>query len=311
MIAQERERSGIAFIAIDWGTTSARAYAVDASGAVTATRHAPLGVQQIQGADFAQALDQLLGDWATLEIPRFAAGMIGSRQGWIEAPYVDCPATLDVLAQHVVWTPERELAIVPGLLYRDESGVPDVMRGEETQIAGMLDDAGDDFIAVLPGTHSKWVHVQRGRVAAFQTFMTGEAFAVLMEHSILGRLAARVANDAAGSEAFAAGVAYGSAQAGLLHATFGARTLALTGALAAHDVPGWLSGCLIGNEIAAARGWLAQRAATIDVVRVIGSSALVGRYATALPAVGVRAVPGPDDAVVRGLIRIGRHAGLL
>jgi 2-dehydro-3-deoxygalactonokinase len=294
----------------DWGTTSARAYAVDSSGHVSATRHGPLGVQQVRGADFAQALDRLLGDWAPLRVPRFAAGMIGSRQGWVEAPYLDCPAHLDGLGTHVVWTPGRELAIVPGLIYRDEQGVPDVMRGEETQLAGTL-ASEESFIAVLPGTHSKWVRVERRRVTAFQTFMTGEAFAVLMEHSILGRLAAPDATDAAPGSAFSAGVAHGSTQPGLLHATFGARTLALTGELAAHGVSDWLSGCLIGSEIASARRWLADRDVPVDTVRVIGNNALVERYTIALAGGGIRAVAGPEDAVVRGLIHIGRHAGIL
>ena len=311
MTAEGREPSAIAFIAVDWGTTSARAYAVDSSGRVGATRHAPLGVQQVRGADFAQAFRRLLGDWTTLHVPRFAAGMIGSRQGWVEAPYVTCPARLDALGKQVAWTPGRELAIVPGLLYRDEQGIPDVMRGEETQLAGALEEAGQDFVAVMPGTHSKWVCVEGGCVTAFQTFMTGEAFAVLMENSILGRLATPASSEAGSGTAFAAGVAHGATQAGLLHATFGARSLALTGELASHDVAEWLSGCLIGNEIAAARRWLVNRNASIHDVRVIGSNVLVARYATALSAAGMRALAGSEDAVVRGLIHIGRHAGLL
>jgi len=313
LIAEGREPSTVAFIAVDWGTTSARAYAVDAGGRTTAMRQAPLGVQQLKGADFAHALDRLLGDWAALPVPRFAAGMIGSRQGWVEAPYVDCPARLDTLARHVTWTPGRELAIVPGLIYRDEQGVPDVMRGEETQLAGMLGDAkgGDSFVAVMPGTHSKWVCVEGGFVTEFQTYMTGEAFAVMLEHSILGRLAARDAGDVRPGPAFSAGVAHGGTALSLLHSMFGARTLALTGDLAASDVADWLSGCLIGNEIAAARRWISQRGAAAGEVRVIGGNALVARYTSALSSQGVRAHPGPEDAVVRGLIHLGRQAGLL
>ena len=311
MTAEGGDPSAIAFLAIDWGTTSARAYAVESSGRVSATRQAPLGVQHVRNAEFPQALDRLLGDWATLHVPRFAAGMIGSRQGWVEAPYVECPARLDALATQVAWTPGRELAIVPGLIYRDEHGIPDVMRGEETQLAGVLGEAGDSFIAVMPGTHSKWVRVQHGRVTGFQTFMTGEAFAVLIEHSILGRLAAKDAAAAAPGPAFAAGVAHGSSQGGLLHATFGARALALTGELAPAEVSDWLSGCLIGNEIASARRWLTNDERTVSEVRVIGDRALVARYDAALAAAGMRAMEGPENAVVRGLIKLGRHAGLL
>ena len=311
MTAERGEPSDIALIALDWGTTSARAYAVDRAGHVAASRSAPLGIQQLRQADFAEALARLLGDWATLRVPRFAAGMIGSRQGWVEAPYVECPATLDSLGERFAFTPDRELAIVPGVLYVDEHGVPDVMRGEETQLAGVLDAGDDTFVAVLPGTHSKWARVERGRITGFQTYMTGEAFAVLIAHSILGRLAAPVGAESPPGPAFGRGVSHGLAQASLLHAIFGARTLALTGLLEAADVPDWLSGCLIGSEIAAARQWLGQRGADIDAVRIIGSDALVRRYTMALAAAGVRADPGPADAVVGGLIRIARRSGHL
>ena len=309
MTAERRAPSDIAFLALDWGTTSARAYAVDPAGHVSATRSAPLGVQQLRKADFGTALAQLLGDWSVLNVPRFAAGMIGSRQGWVEAPYAACPAALETLGEHLAWTPGRELAIVPGLLYRDEQRVPDVMRGEETQLAGALGDTDETFVAVLPGTHSKWAHVERGRVVAFQTHMTGEAFAVLMNNSILGRLAERSSTQVDPGHAFEAGVTRGSSQSGLLHAIFGARTLALTDDLAAGDIPEWLSGCLIGNEIASARGWLSQRLAEKHAVRIIGSDSLVRRYARALEIAGVSSVAGPEDAVVRGLMRIARRAG--
>src|SRR5687768_17959694 len=138
LTAEGREPSAIAFIAVDWGTTSARAYAVDSSGSVSATRHAPLGVQQLRGADFAQAFARLLGDWATLHVPRFAAGMIGSRQGWEEAPYVACPAAFDSLAERLAWTPGRELAIVPGLIAREIGRASCRERVESAGVAGVL-----------------------------------------------------------------------------------------------------------------------------------------------------------------------------
>lgn len=312
MIVEGRDAAAdIAFIAVDWGTTSARAYAVDASGRVQATRSAPFGVQQLQDAGFAHALERLLDHWNALRVPRFAAGMIGSRQGWIEAPYADCPADLEKLGDKLAWTPGRELAIVPGLLYRDEQGVPDVMRGEETQLAGVLgdDDAERTFIAVLPGTHSKWAYVERGRVLAFRTYMTGEVFGVLVKHSILGRLATEPGVEAATHAAFDSGVARGLSDAGTLHTMFGARTLALTGDLPSASVSDWLSGCLIGSEIASARRWLAQRGGPHGAVRIIGSDALVPRYASALALAGMTATPAAGEAVVRGLIRIARKGG--
>ncbi len=177
-----------ALIGVDWGTTSARAYRIDAGGAVLETRAAPLGIQQVRG-DFAGALDALLGDWRHESIPRLACGMIGSRQGWIEAPYVECPAAAASLARGIVETPDRALTIVPGLVDRDDEGVPDVMRGEETQIVGAVAGDASPTLAVLPGTHSKWAIARDGAIASFATYMTGEVYAVLREHSILGRMA--------------------------------------------------------------------------------------------------------------------------
>lgn len=301
----------VRLIAIDWGTTSARAYAVDAAGRIGGTRSAPLGVQQLAGADFPRALAELLGEWQTLDVPRFAAGMIGSRQGWIEAPYVACPAALDALAGNLAWTPARELAIVPGLISRDRAGVPDVMRGEETQLAGGLTDADETVLAVLPGTHSKWAQVERGRVVAFQTHMTGELYAVLLANSILGRLATQTSAAPAPGPAFARGVARGLAGGGLGHAIFGARTLALTGELDSDAVPDWLSGVLIGHEIGAARQWARDHGVDPKRVRVIGGEALVMRYQVALAQAHIAADAGPADAAVRGLIRIAQRAGYL
>ena len=308
--AVDGQLSAVKLIAIDWGTTSARAYAVEAEGRIAGTRSAPLGVQQLSDADFPRALSELLGEWRALEVPRFAAGMIGSRQGWVEAPYVRCPAAFDALASHLAWSPGRELAIVPGLMSRDRDRVPDVMRGEETQLAGAVCDADDALLAVLPGTHSKWAQVVDGRVVAFQTHMTGELYAILLANSILGRLAAQ-ADAAVPAPSFAQGVARGLGGDGLGHAIFGARTLALTGELDAGDVPDWLSGVLIGHEIDSARRWARDHAIDAARVRVIGSDALVTRYTSALAQAGIAAEAGPSDACVRGLVRIAKRAGYL
>ncbi|HVF64053.1 MAG TPA: 2-dehydro-3-deoxygalactonokinase [Casimicrobiaceae bacterium] len=299
-------------ICIDWGTTFARAYKVDGDGGVVDARSAPLGIAQITVGDFSGALATLLGDWRTLAVPRIAAGMIGSRQGWVEAPYVHCPTTLDALASSLAWTPRRELAIVPGLLCRDESQVPDVMRGEEAQIAGAIDESASSVVAVLPGTHSKWAIVEHGRVIRFQTHMTGELYAVLMAHSILGRLAVQRANvDEAPGDAFDRGVARGLGAHGLGHVAFGARTLALTGELEAEKISDWLSGALIGHEIAAARQWAMNQRQQHDRIVVIGGDALTVRYARALSHAGFIAEKGPTDASVRGLVRIAHRAHLI
>jgi 2-dehydro-3-deoxygalactonokinase len=303
--------AGASLIAIDWGTTHARAYLVESTGAIGGEHSAPVGVGAVAEGDFAGALARLLGDWRGIAVPRVASGMIGSRQGWIEAPYVACPAGVADVAAEVVWTPGRELAVIPGVDVRDEAGVPDVIRGEETQVFGAVADDEPAVLAVLPGTHSKWVHVVGGRIVAFETHMTGELYAVLLEHSLLGRLADRSRPAGAPGSAFSRGVARGLGGGGLGHLLFGARTLALKGELEAGEVPDWLSGLLIGREIRSARTWANRRGQDAARVRVIGGHALVERYAAALAQAGIDAGPGPSDAAVRGIARVARLAGLL
>src|SRR5256886_10975550 len=141
--------SASTLIAIDWGTPSARAYRLDARGDVSEEGAAVLGISQIVGGRYDEALATLLGDWRSDPAPRLACGMIGSRHGWIEAPYVACPASLDTLVAGLALVREATLSIVPGLITRDRFGTPDVMRGEETQLVGAV-AANETVLAVLP-----------------------------------------------------------------------------------------------------------------------------------------------------------------
>ena len=298
-----------ALIALDWGTTSARAYRVARDGAVLEQRAAPLGIQQVRDGAFAAALSALLADWDALDVPRIACGMIGSRQGWAEAPYTECPATLLALARALVRTPGGEVAIIGGLTCRDDAGVPDVMRGEETQIAGLADDALAGALVVQPGTHSKWTLVADGAVTAFATYMTGELYAVLREHSILGRLMASGGFEPA---AFARGVDAGlrATPGALSHQLFAVRTLALFGELGPVATADYLSGLLIGSEIGHARAWAAARSGS-GAVWLVGEPALCDRYAAALAQAGMSARAGPADASARGVWRLAKLAGLV
>jgi 2-dehydro-3-deoxygalactonokinase len=309
-----------ALISIDWGTTSARAYRHDASGRVMGEKGAPLGIQQVRDGGFAFALASLLGDWAGETVPRVACGMIGSRQGWIEAPYRDCPAALDALAAALAHAPDGALAIVPGVTCVDAAGVPDVMRGEETQILGAISGgngrAAGCALVVLPGTHCKWALVTAGSIEAFATFLTGELYAVLKEHSILGRMMEpgnepAVVDPAAYERGVRRGLAATGPGASLLHDLFGTRTLALFGALAPAAARDYLSGLVIGSEIREGRAWAAQRGADAGQVLLVGAPALTGRYATAFGVAGVAAIIGPADAAPRGLWQIAQHAGLV
>ncbi len=307
-----------ALIALDWGTTSARAYRLAADGTIVGERSAPLGIQQVEGGAFAAALDALLGDWAGDPAPRIACGMIGSRQGWVEAPYCAAPATLAALATALARTPGGELSIVAGVSGVDAAGVPDAMRGEETQILGAVGGgagtAGASELIVLPGTHSKWAAVGAGRIESFATFLTGELFAILKAHSILGRMMTTDAGDPA-SAAFERGVHRGLAAlpagAGLLHDLFGVRSLALFHELLPAATADYLSGLLVGHEIREGRGWARAQGIAADSVVLVGGAALVERYRRAFALAGVAAEAGPDDAAARGLWRIAQQAGLI
>ena len=299
-----------ALVAIDWGTSAARAYRIDADGTVLERRGVPVGVKHVRDGRFEAALAKLLGDWSADPAPRIACGMVGSRQGWVEAPYVGCPASLTALADHFVHAPQDALTIVPGVITRDAAGIPDVMRGEETQLLGAVATDEPGVLAVLPGTHSKWARVEHGRIVDFTTFMTGELYAVLIDHSMLGRLAGHEPGRFA-RDAFSRGVARGLAHGELLHDLFGARTLALTGALRSEEVADWLSGLLIGREVGAARAWAQRSGVDASHVRVIGADALADRYELALSDAGIVAARGVADAAAHGLWRIALHAGIV
>ncbi|MCC7276080.1 MAG: 2-dehydro-3-deoxygalactonokinase, partial [Alphaproteobacteria bacterium] len=183
-----------ALISVDWGTTSLRAYLLSAAGDVIAASESAQGIMALAGGAFAAALRAVCAGWIAGHgpLPAILSGMIGSRQGWVEAPYVSCPATLQALGDALVALEVPgfgAVRLVPGVTRRDAAGLPDVMRGEECQIFGavaLLGAASGRFL--LPGTHSKLVDVEDGRIVAFRTFMTGEVFAALRGHTILGRM---------------------------------------------------------------------------------------------------------------------------
>ncbi len=292
-------------VALDWGTSSLRAWLLGDDGAPLAEKSAPLGILKVPNGDFAAAFRATCGEWLTHALPAIASGMIGSRQGWVEAPYAACPAGFEAITRGLAWVEAggARLAIVPGVRCVDASGVPDVMRGEETQVFGALDAAHGVF--VLPGTHSKWVMVAGGRIEAFATYMTGELFAVLREHSILGRL---MSVDAAHAPAaFRRGwEATLSGEDALLHRLFGTRTLGLFGRLAPEEAPSYLSGLLIGDEVRAAARGLAG-----STVTVIGDPVLCERYREALAGGGIGARIAAPDAARSGLWRVAVEAGLV
>jgi 2-dehydro-3-deoxygalactonokinase len=305
--------SPCALIGLDWGTTSFRAYRLGSDGGVLETKSAPSGILKVPAGGFEQVFEQEIGPWLASQpdLPVIATGMITSRQGWVEVPYCPCPAGSDEIASGL-WCHEtsagRTIHFVPGLSIVGPDGVPDVIRGEETQIIGEVGDAPERRLLVLPGTHSKWARSEHGRVAWFATFMTGELFGVLKEHSILGRL---MAGDADDEDAFRRGLAYGrGVRGGLLGRLFSARTLCLFGQLPASAISAYLSGLLVGREIAEALDCLADTSARREIT-VIGSSDLTERYLMAIADAGLHGRRAMSEATSRGLYLIARAAGLV
>ena len=285
-------------IAVDWGTSSFRAYRLDGHGTILDTRASPRGILTVADGRFAAVLREEIGPWLEIERRMLLSGMIGSRQGWREAPYVACPAGGAEIRQALIplefdWPGKAWLA--PGLSCRTD-GVPDVMRGEEVQILGALGELGDgDGLVCLPGTHSKWARIERGRIVGFETHMTGETFAVLRQHSILGRLMPPAGQEQDPDDrAFALGLARARTGGGLLHHLFGARSLGLMGDLPVAGLPAYLSGLLIGHELAAT-------AAIAGPVFLIGSEALTERYSKALTLSGRQPKPLAPDRAAAGL----------
>ncbi len=288
-------------IAIDWGTSSFRAFRLDAAGALRDRRAAARGILAVEGSRFEEELLSQVGDWlADGETRIIMSGMIGSRQGWVEAPYLHCPAGPAELAAGLVTVAFdcAALRLVPGLTCLDAAGMPEVMRGEETQIVGVLDGVGDALVC-LPGSHAKWARVAAGRIAGFETYLSGEAFAALRGHTILGRMMREARSDPA---AFDRGVAHAAAPGHLLHQLFGVRTLGLFGRLGEAESASYLSGLLIGHEVRAALP------ASAGTVHLIGAAALAALYARAIAAQGGQTVIHDEDAASRGLARLGEMA---
>ena len=295
-------------VAIDWGTSSLRGARLDAAGQALEQRAFARGILTVAPGGFADVLAECFGDW--LQAPDalgLLSGMVGSRQGWQEAAYCPCPAGLDELAQQVLWLQPGRLAIVPGLSVQRDEGLPwplhDVMRGEEVQILGALAlSALRSARVVLPGTHSKWAEVSEGRITGFRSFMTGEVYALLSQHSILSRTL--VADAPWHEAAFVQAVRLALRTPSVLSSLFSTRTLALFDTLPAEQHSSHLSGLLIGEELRA-MGAGVQRPAS--PLLVVGSAALCARYTFALQALGHSARPFGDEATWAGHRALADH----
>ena len=293
----------IEWIAVDWGTSNLRAWAMGVEG-VLGHATSPEGMGKLARAEFEPALLRLIGPWLGAgQMPVIACGMVGSRQGWHEAPYRTTPCT-PVQSGTLVLVPTQDprlkMMIAPGL---KQLAPADVMRGEETQIAGALAVLpGFDGVMCLPGTHSKWVHVSAGEVVSFQTFLTGELFALLAEHSVLRH---GMGDGGWQDDAFDQGVSDGLSQPEKIAARlFTLRAEGLIAGLASDAARARLSGLLIGIELAAAKPyWLGRP------VVLVGTPALSANYARALASQGL--IADPIDATACTLSGLATARGVL
>lgn len=267
-------------IGVDWGSSNLRVFRMGEGGRVLDRRADPRGATTLKPEQFADVLTEVAADWLAEDLPVVVCGMAGARGRWLEAPYAPCPAGIKDIAAYAVSPADApEVRILPGVAVWRDGCLEDVMRGEETQLLGLAD--GFDRV-VAPGTHSKWARLEQGRITDFRTHMTGEMFAALSSSSSF-------AGGVAGTDdaAFEAGVLAGLEDGPLGETLFSARVGMLAGRVSPGGLQDYLSGVLIGAEIAGeARDGLTGR------IAVLGAPALAERYRVAL------AIAGLEDVVV-------------
>lgn len=307
-MVQSEDQPEAVLLGIDWGSSNRRAYVLDRTGELLHRHEDEGGILQVQG-DFEGSLRSLLQTLGLRSADIVMSGMVGSRNGWVQAPYLSTAEPLSELGRHLLPVPTVlpgiRCRIAPGYRYIDPNGLPDVMRGEETQVLGALrlsshqneahDSGGGWFL--LPGTHSKWVKVQDGRITEFHTFMTGELYGLLTRH---GTLAKVVESEAAVQEAFAAGL-QAARHGGFTHTAFCCRALVVTDMMPAEHTASYLSGLLIGAELYD----ILRRApeGMLHPVQVIGSQTLSRRYLAALELLGIEARAWQPDGVYVAALR--------
>ncbi|SDR48045.1 2-dehydro-3-deoxygalactonokinase [Pseudovibrio sp. Tun.PSC04-5.I4] len=301
-------------IVIDWGTTNFRAYLIDNKGVTVDEVEAGSGIQHLSEGEYEPELLRLVGKWlkehGALKI--YALGMITSRNGWVEVPYVACPASLKDLSKGTIrkiLSDGSEIIFLPGITNTGSFPYPDVMRGEETQIIGQVIQMkpDDESTIVLPGTHSKWAKVENGTIVQFQTFVTGELFALLTTHSFIAKVAkpsTQINVDAfeLGARTATANKPQSNALPTLL---FSARTGMLANQLSPADLQDYLSGALIGHEfqMALASGWVQPG----GQVTILGNDGLNDRYARVAKLIGLKIAEMADDTALAGATAIAQE----
>ena len=280
------------FIAVDWGTTNRRAYLIAADGRMADEMEDDRGILAVGAHGFDAAVAEIKGRLG--ERPLLMGGMIGSNRGWVEAPYVPCPAGLPELSANLKWVVPGRIAIVPGVSFLSDRRA-DVMRGEELQILGAYAAGliGADAVVCHPGTHNKWIRLADGRISQFRTVMTGEIFSLLKEHSILADL---LTHPAQADAAFATGVRHGLDHDDLTAELFSVRARVLLGRAPRDEAASYTSGLLIGADLRSGLG-----SAPDGEIIVMGRPELTSLFAAALAIAGrtAREVDG-EEAFLAG-----------
>ena len=290
----------------DWGSTSLRVYAMDAEGSIIDRRSSNGGVLVAQKSSFEQVLQDVTNGWLEADTKIIFTGMVGARGGWVEVPYCSCPAGVEELVKHVhkVDANIADVYIVPGLDLQKESKY-EVMRSEETQIFGVLTQQNlTEGVFVVPGTHTKWVTVKDAKIIDFQTYITGDMFAALTNASVIGALFSEEDKWDWNADSFLEGVDVGSkldSSGKLLNELFQVRTKNLSSQLEANHLAPFLSGMLIGAELAQVK------ANNITQAIMIGDDNFSDRYIQASNVIGITMNKSIADAVVHGLAKIAKH----
>lgn len=288
------------FLGIDWGTSNRRAYVIGPQGDLIRKHEDDLGILHVKGG-FEDSLKTLIEALEIEHADVIMSGMVGSRNGWREAPYLPVEHPLSRLGEAMMSVdagiPGTRVRIVPGYGYVDPHGLPDVMRGEETQILGALELSATGGWFLLPGTHSKWVHVESGRMTEFMTFMTGELYALMSQY---GTLAKSMSGQESVPEPFADGLR-AARQGTFTHTAFCCRAMVVTDRMPAAHAASFLSGLLIGTEVFE----IVRKAgdAMSAPILVIGSPALSSRYLSALELLGIPARAWQPDGVYVAALR--------
>ncbi|SEN10695.1 2-dehydro-3-deoxygalactonokinase [Sphingomonas gellani] len=294
MVVSDAMRIGERFLAVDWGTTNRRVYLIE-DGVVIRSERDDRGVKAVAAGAFPAEVATIRDSFG--DLPMLLAGMVGSTIGWQVAPYVPAPAGMMDLACALSWVDERT-AIVPGVS-SVQGGRGDVMRGEEVQLLGAVAAglAPPNALLAQPGTHCKWVSMEDGRIAGFTTAMTGELFAMLRGHSIL---APQLGGSVSPGDAFREGVEHGKRR-DLAADLFGVRAAAMLNLRDDADAASYVSGLLIGSDVAAR---LAD--SRHDAVHLLADPVLGALYTIAIEANGREAFAIDSHAAfVAGIVRIG------